>query len=168
MGATLAVAVLSIGLYGYWVGSAPSDAYTSADAVVVHAGQRHRLRRALQLMDDGAAPVLVLLFPVESYGRDSDDLCQGQHDFEVICTDPERDDTVGEAIEIGRLAEEYRWRSAVIVTSDYHLRRAALLDRSCSDIAIYGDGARSRDLPARFHGVIKEMAALPIDALGGC
>jgi uncharacterized SAM-binding protein YcdF (DUF218 family) len=165
---TLAALAVATSFYGYWVGWAPSDDYTTADAVIVHAGQRHRQRLASRLMDEGVAPGLVLLFASGYLGDDADTLCQDQPDFTVLCPVPDRADTVGEAIAIDRLADENDWDTVIVVTSNYHLRRAVLLDRRCSDRSILGVGARPRTFSVHLQATMKEMLALPIDLLSSC
>ena len=160
--------VVLTGMYGYWVGWAQPDEYTTADAVVVHAGQRHRQRQAMQLMNDGAAPVLTLLFASEYLGSDAEMLCQDQRDYVVLCPDPERQDTLGEAMAIDGLVQEYDWTSVIIVTSDYHLRRARHLDRKCTDVPVYGVGAKPRTLLIKLRAVAKEMVAMPLALLSSC
>jgi uncharacterized SAM-binding protein YcdF (DUF218 family) len=157
-----------VALYGYWLGWARPDSYTTADAVIVHAGQRHRLRRANELMANGVAPVLVLLFAEQAYPDDARDLCQDSVSYTVICSNPERSDTMGEAIEINALAREHGWQSVVIVTSDYHLRRARYLDRKCTDIEVLGVAARPKNLMVKLQGVAKEMISMPLSVAGSC
>jgi hypothetical protein len=164
----LVISMLALIGYGWWVISAQSDQFTEADAVVVHAGQRHRLRHALDLMDEGVAPLLVLLFAEDGYGDDAEELCGGGEGYQVLCAEPERRDTVGEAIEIGRLADELNWESAVVVTSGYHLRRALYLDRSCTDITIYGEAVRFSMRPTTLRSTVQEMVAMPMAVAEAC
>ncbi|MGI9611751.1 MAG: YdcF family protein [Acidimicrobiales bacterium] len=165
--ATAIIAVL-VGIYGYWVGWARPDVYTSADAVVVHAGQRHRLRLARTLMDEGVAPVLVVFDVDPSDGLP--DICADSRDYQVVCAVPAGDSTIGEASVIASLADERAWSSVVIVTSDYHLRRARYLDRKCvaPTVAVFGEAAVPKDLTTRFRGVVQEMAAIPVAVFQRC
>ncbi|CAN5350298.1 hypothetical protein BH23ACT9_BH23ACT9_21820 [soil metagenome] len=47
--------------------------------------------------------------------------------------DPDPPTTRGEAEAVARLGEEEGWTSVVVVTSDYHARRAGHLLRQCLD-----------------------------------
>ena len=107
-----------------------------ADAVVVLAGSpRDRLARGLELMNQGAAPTLVLSAGVDQPRgwAPIDEVCGGRHAFEVICLVPESDSTRGEAVTISRLAHERGWSSLALVTSSYHLDRATRYFDACFD-----------------------------------
>ena len=102
----------------------------SADAVVLFAGSAERLETAVELMEHGAAPNLVI-----PNGRTlglAEDLCE-QASFEVFCPDTDQISTRGEAQSIGRLAEERGWSRLIAVTSVYHVHRATFLLRRCHD-----------------------------------
>lgn len=130
--------------YGVWVGRAPSVVAPRGDAVVVHAGGRgERLDHALELMDQGAAPTLVIMFGESRGFRRAYSLCGRTEPFEVICPRPELETTIGEAMMIGELAEGREWTSIVAVTTDYHLRRAAYLDRKCGGVEVSGSAPGS-------------------------
>ena len=166
----LAVTAVLLGGYGWWVGWAGDDELPpSADAVVVHAGQRHRLRLALRLMDEEVAPVLVLFYGETGYPGDGPELCLNRRTpYEVLCPEPNSQDTAGEARALAALAEEREWNSVVVVTSDYHLRRARYLDRKCTDIDIAGVSARPRTLTLQVQRTIGEMIALPLAWFSRC
>jgi hypothetical protein len=115
----------------------PVDARPTGDAVVVHAGGTgERLDRALELIDDGAAPVLVVMYGDHPDFPQAPGLCGAEEPFEVICPSPEPVSTVGEARALGTLIDDQGWDEVVIVTSDYHVRRAKLLDARCTDATI--------------------------------
>ena len=154
-----AIALGALLLYADWIRRAPSVDEPRGDAVVVHAGQRTRLAHALDLMEQGAAPTLVIMFG-EDQPR-SRRLCGRTEPFEVICPTPEASNTIGEATELGRLVEERGWSTVVAVTSDYHLRRATFLDRKCADVDVVGSGA-GNGVPRRsvVGRIAREMAAM--------
>lgn len=166
-GVAMAVAVSSAGMSVWWVGFAQPDSFETADAVVVHAGQRHRLQRGLELVDQGVAPLLVLLHGLEVY-EDADRLCRPQGGYDVICPTPERGRTIGEAAEINRLADELGWESAVVVTSDYHLRRARYIDRKCTDIEIHADVARRHNPRPRRRSIVQEVVSMTLAFVEPC
>jgi uncharacterized SAM-binding protein YcdF (DUF218 family) len=59
--------------------------------------------------------------------------CGQSRDLEVICLTPPSSSTRGEARGFAALAHRERWRSVVVVTSTYHLRRARQALRRCYD-----------------------------------
>lgn len=105
----------------------------SADAVVLFAGSSERLDTAVELMEHGAAPNLVV--PNGRTLDHAEDLCE-QASFEVYCPDTGPITTRGEAQAIGRLAKERGWSRLIAVTSVYHVHRATFLLRRCHDGAV--------------------------------
>lgn len=101
-----------------------------ADAVVVFAGSPERLETAVELMESGAAPNLVI--PNGNTPDVGTELC-GQTLFQVFCPDTGEISTWGEARAIGRIAEERGWSRLIAVTSVYHVHRATSLLRRCHD-----------------------------------
>jgi len=102
-----------------------------ADAVVLFAGATERLDTAVELMENGSAPSLVI--PNGTDIEDAEDLCEGEATFEVICPITDEVTTAGEARAIGRLAGERGWSSLIAVTSVYHVHRATFLLGRCYD-----------------------------------
>jgi DUF218 domain len=136
LGLGLVVVVLG-GLWGIAAAvlvQAATDPAQPADALVVLAGGRgERLSKALGLVHQHVAPVLVI-----SNGRDprwpaANQLCASRQRFEVWCPQPAPDTTRGEARMVRDLAARRGWRSVVVVTSTYHGRRAQLLLGRCFD-----------------------------------
>ena len=133
--ALVAIAVLAAVLsYTWFIDPATESVETveTADAVVVFAGSGERTETALELMERGVAPNLVI-----PNGRSDDiedrDLCDRAASFQVYCPDSETIDTMGEAQAIGRLAEERGWSSLIAVTSSYHVHRATYQLGLCYD-----------------------------------
>ena len=139
--------------------------------MVVHAGGRgERLRRALEMMEIGAAPTLVIMGGSVDHWPAAQRLCGQTSPFEVICPDPVPGTTLGEARALSELITGRGWKSVVAITSDYHLRRANLLDRKCNPgLVVYGVAARS-ELPtlAWLARVGREMIALVEAAITRC
>jgi uncharacterized SAM-binding protein YcdF (DUF218 family) len=107
-----------------------------AAAIIVLAGDaEHRFPRALELARAGVAPVLVVSDGARSSWAPARNLCAhpGGHGFRVICFRPAPYSTRGEARGALALAERYRWRSLLVVTSTYHLFRARMLFKRCLD-----------------------------------
>jgi uncharacterized SAM-binding protein YcdF (DUF218 family) len=107
------------------------DKVPPAAAVVLFAGATERLDTAVELMERGAAPSLVI--PNGTDIEDAEDLCKGGASFEVICPVTDEVSTTGEARAIGRLADERGWSSLIAVTSVYHVHRATFLLGRCYD-----------------------------------
>jgi uncharacterized SAM-binding protein YcdF (DUF218 family) len=105
-----------------------------ADAVVLFAGTSERFETAVELMDSGAAPNLVLVNGNTLEGE-SEDLCESAP-YQVFCPDSRTIDTVGEAEAIGQLAREQGWSNLIAVTSTYHVHRATSLLGRCFDGSI--------------------------------
>ena len=101
-----------------------------ADAVVLFAGSPERLETAVELMERGAAPSLVI--PNGTTADVGTNLCR-QASFQVFCPDTGEISTWGEARAIGRLAEENGWSRLIAVTSVYHVHRASSLLRKCHE-----------------------------------
>jgi uncharacterized SAM-binding protein YcdF (DUF218 family) len=140
----------------------PLEQPGQADAVLVFAGgDGERQAAGARLVRLGVAPVLVV-----SNGGDDDSAsartCRLNPDLEVICLTPPASSTRGEARAFAVLAERNRWRSVVVVTSAYHLRRASQALGRCYDGAIATAAAPAGhlwDLPGH---VAREWAGLVV------
>lgn len=124
-----ALALLSVLLFITY----DDDPAVRADAVVVLAGSTKRLPVALALMHRGVAPTLVVSDGLEPRNRRAVRTCTTPQPFAVVCPRPDPYSTRGEARMIAKLASERGWRSVVVVTSRFHLRRARLLVERCWD-----------------------------------
>ncbi len=154
-------------LYANWVGQASSVEDPVGDAIVVHAGQSDRLSHGIDLMDDGAAPTLVVMFGGER--RSLRQFCGQTEPYEVLCPQPTLSSTLGEARALGDLVAERGWETVVVVTSDYHLRRASYLDHQCSGAEVVrsgaGQGVTRLEVVLR---IAEEMVAMVPAVLAGC
>lgn len=116
-------------------------------AIIVLAGDaEHRFPRALEFARAGVAPVLVVSDGARSNWAPARKLCAHPRgrSFRVICFRPAPYSTRGEARAALALAERYRWRSLLVITSTYHLFRARLLFKRCLDghARVYATGSR--------------------------
>jgi uncharacterized SAM-binding protein YcdF (DUF218 family) len=120
----------------------PDDSPHRSDAIVVLAGSHSaRLRGGIALMERHFAPVLVV-------SRDPDwppqnRYCGQRRPFPVICFQASPFSTRGEARAVARLAREHHWRTITIVTSRYHVFRAAMIFRRCFHGRLYAIGTSS-------------------------
>jgi len=174
--AWMLVALFAVGLVA--VGAATvkfilrpeTDSPERADAVAVLAGgQGERLAKALQLIQTGTAPALVISNGADPKWPEANRLCSGTSTFEVICFRPDPDNTRGEARALASLAESRRWQSLLVVTSTYHVTRARLLLRRCyagktSVLAAPSSAGAFR----MFLNVTREWAGLARSLAHGC
>jgi uncharacterized SAM-binding protein YcdF (DUF218 family) len=93
-----------------------------ADAVVVLGGHAARAETGARLVREGRAPVLVLSSGVHGPAPDVAPSA-------VLGFTPVPFTTRGEAHGVAALVHEHDWRSVVVVTSGYHIRRSRLLFR---------------------------------------
>lgn len=127
------------------------------DAIVALDGDRpRRVRAAITLAADGAAPVLVL---VRGDAVAPELVSAPELPFEVISVVPDPSTTRGEARAVARLARERGWRRVVVVTSSYHVLRAQLIFRRAvtCELAFIPAGWRRRRAP---RDILSEAAKL--------
>jgi uncharacterized SAM-binding protein YcdF (DUF218 family) len=118
------------------------DSPTRADAVVVLAGsKKRRLDRALALMRRHVAATLVISDGRVAGWPQANRLCAGPAPFRVVCFRASPYSTRGEAETVARIAAARGWRSLVVVTSTYHVRRAKLLFERCFPGRVQAVGA---------------------------
>ena len=124
----------------------PRDQVQRLDAIVVLAGENSRLPTGVALAERNVAPVLVISNGNAKGWEAANDLCRSHLTFRVVCPKPSSDDTQGEARTIAALARKSGWRHIVIVSSNYHLRRARTLFHRCftGEIRVYASN------PSRF------------------
>ena len=111
------------------------DSPRSADAVVVLAGgNKPRLGKALELMRENVAPVLVISDGLDPGWPEANRLCRdGGPGFRVVCFRPDPYNTRGEAEAVGRMARNRHWQKVAVVTSTFHVTRARMLFDRCVD-----------------------------------
>jgi uncharacterized SAM-binding protein YcdF (DUF218 family) len=118
------------------------DSPERASAVVVLAGaKRPRLDKALSLMRRRVARWLVISDGWDPTWPQANRLCAGHASFRVVCFHANPYSTRGEAETVARIAAAHGWRSLVVVTSTYHVRRAKLLFERCFHGRVQAVGA---------------------------
>jgi uncharacterized SAM-binding protein YcdF (DUF218 family) len=155
---TLAVVVVITARWFVWP---HSDDPGRADAIVMFAGGRgERLPAAQRLAGRALAPTLVIMNGGDPAWPQANALCAGEHAYAVVCPSPDPDTTRGEARTAAALATDEGWTSLVLVTSDYHLRRASLLLDRCfdGDVAAVAAGG-DIGIVARTRSVLREWPA---------
>lgn len=107
------------------------DRVAKSDAVMVLAGEKRRLSVALELVERGVAPVLVISDGFDPRWTRANRLCRFGDPARIVCVRPEPFSTRGEARLAFRLARQRGWDSLVVVTSRFHLFRARTLFERC-------------------------------------
>ena len=110
----------------YFVGT---DDPRRADAIVVLGGDPRRPATGIRLLHEGVAPILEVSLDMQP-DPELSALCDTQR---VSCFHASAYSTRGEARTVSRLARRRGWHSIIIVSSRYHLRRAKMLFRRCTD-----------------------------------
>jgi uncharacterized SAM-binding protein YcdF (DUF218 family) len=120
---------------------APADEFSYADAIVVLTGGSGRVEEGLRLFREGRGGCLIIsgvegssrldaIFP----GRDINSMV----DTSRILLDTESGSTIENARNVKRIIEGRGIRSLVLVTSNYHMKRAyAIFSASLGDAMIY-------------------------------
>ncbi len=127
--ALAALAVASVPLFILY----DDDRVTKADAVMVLAGEKRRLPNALELVERGVAPVLVISDGLDPRWTAANRLCRFGDPARIVCIRPDPYSTRGEARLVARLARERGWDALVVVTSRFHLFRSRILIERCFD-----------------------------------
>lgn len=118
-----------------YVATAPEGRTDDIDAVFVHAGGTgERVEKGVDIWRTAPAGTILILSeaePVEQMQQWCD-----AGDPAIRCTPPNPATTLGEAAMLDEIAREMALQRVAIVTSDYHLRRATLLDERCSSVDV--------------------------------
>jgi uncharacterized SAM-binding protein YcdF (DUF218 family) len=111
------------------------DPLRHADAILILGGADHRRYPfGFSLGEQGWAPNVAVSNPNGTRDRGLTRYCATPRpDFELHCFVPDPPTTAGEGLELRRLAERYRWRTVIVVTSRPHLSRARFILEQCFD-----------------------------------
>jgi uncharacterized SAM-binding protein YcdF (DUF218 family) len=164
--ALVTVAIAGFEIYLRTGGGSPEP----ADAVVVLGPGRNgeRLERAEALLDAQLADTLVVSMARGGQRDETDAACASEPvNVEVICFTADPFSTRGEARAVAQLAAARGWTKLLVVTSDYHVRRARLLFSRCYDGSFDVVGARSGRGPAVVLTDAHEAAGLVYATLFG-
>jgi uncharacterized SAM-binding protein YcdF (DUF218 family) len=134
LAAIAAAVMVGIALTLRWFVWPPSADPERADAVVALGGEGGRYERAVELMEQGVAPTLLLSSRrAEDTGEWMSDVCDADAAYEVVCFEPQPSRTSGEARVATRIAHERGYDRIVVVTARYHVTRAKVLFERCFD-----------------------------------
>lgn len=92
-----------------------------ADAIIVLTGDRHRIAYGINLMNKGLSPVTFISGAHNDFNDENlieNNPCCIEVGFEAR-------DTIGNALEAGRWLHAKNYKTFLLVTSDYHMPRAA-------------------------------------------
>jgi uncharacterized SAM-binding protein YcdF (DUF218 family) len=134
-----------------------------ADAIVVLAGGNgERLDRARRVLDGDPTATLVISNGYDARWHEANRLCARPQAFRVLCFTPTPNTTRGEAETVARLATEHGWRRVAVVTSTYHVTRAALLVRRCfhGELAMVAATPRASSFPSWVGRIAHEWGGL--------
>ncbi|MBO1267715.1 YdcF family protein [Arthrobacter cavernae] len=129
VGAVILVAWIVIGVPLYV--SPPTGQPQPADVLFVLGPPTARVEYAEKLMNAGLAPTIAVSMPLNSDGEIEGAYCEAKRPYRIICFHPEPFTTQGEARVLADMAEEYGWRSANILTSQFHVTRAKEIVGRC-------------------------------------
>ncbi|WP_427172287.1 YdcF family protein [Arthrobacter sp. 92] len=140
--ATLLIVWAVAGLFLYVAPQADSPKH--ADVLFVLGPPDQRMEHAEELMKQGYAPTLAVSVPLGKDGRFDAPICGSNRPYRVICFNPEPFTTQGEARALSDLSLRYGWRSADVLTAQFHLARArVILDRCyAGDLTMVADRRR--------------------------
>ena len=136
------IALVGAGLTWRWFVRPPEGGPIRADAVVMFGGAGPRFHKAVQLVEEGYADVIVLSDPhdpIEEYTafgwfcRNEAKPGYEPHPYEAICFEPETHTTRGESRFVAELARQRGWRSIDLVTTTEQGMRAKLMLSRCWD-----------------------------------
>jgi uncharacterized SAM-binding protein YcdF (DUF218 family) len=127
--ATLAIFWAVAGIFLYV--APPADEPQHADVLFVLGPPDKRISYAEQLMQQGYAPTLAVSSPIDQYGRFEASICGAQRSYRVICFSPDPVTTQGEARALKNLSDEYGWKSANVLTAQFHVTRARVIVDRC-------------------------------------
>lgn len=111
--------------------SPPADEPEHADVLFVLGPPDQRMSYAEQLMQQGYAPTLAVSSPVGKDGRYEADICAAHRPYRIICFNPDPFTTQGEARALRDLSSQYGWKSANVLTAQFHLTRARVIIGRC-------------------------------------
>lgn len=112
----------------------PAGDGSATDVVFVHVGgEGERWLEAVEAMRAGTARTLFIPTDPDNEWVEAD-LCGQTEPFEVVCLDYTPERTAEEARALAGLVRDRAWKSATVITTDYHMTRALMIDRSCVDI----------------------------------
>lgn len=109
----------------------PADQPKHADVLFVLGPPDDRISYAEQLMHRGYAHTLAVSSPIGKDGRFEAAICGAQRSYRIICFKPDPFTTQGEARALKNLSDQYGWKSANVLTAQFHVTRARVIVNRC-------------------------------------
>ncbi|MFH5878510.1 YdcF family protein [Arthrobacter sp. NA-172] len=125
----LATAWAIAGIFLYVV--PPADDPAHADVLFVLGPPDQRISYAEQRMQQGYAPTLAFSSPTGKDGRFEADICNTGRPYRVICFRPDPFTTQGEARALRDLSSQHGWKSADVLTAQFHVTRSRVIVDRC-------------------------------------
>ncbi|UKA62098.1 YdcF family protein [Arthrobacter sp. FW306-04-A] len=124
--------VIVWGIAGIFLYVLPSaDEPEHADVLFVLGPPDQRVSYAQQLMQQGYAPTLAVSSPVGRDGKFEADICSAHRPYRIICFNPDPFTTQGEARALKDLSAQHGWKSANVLTAQFHVTRARVVVARC-------------------------------------
>lgn len=108
-----------------------ADSPKHANVLFVLGPPDQRMNYAQKLMDQGYAPVLAVSVPLAADGTYDAEICNAHRPYRVLCFHPEPFTTQGEARALRDLSAKYGWKSADVLTAQFHVARARVIVDRC-------------------------------------
>ncbi len=108
-----------------------ADEPEHADVLFVLGPPDQRIADAEQLMQDGYAPTLAVSSPIDKHGKYEAAICGAHRSYRIICFNPDPFTTQGEARALKNLSDLYGWKSADVLTAQFHVSRARVIIGRC-------------------------------------
>lgn len=111
---------------------AQADPLKRADAIVVLSGE-HDGREAygISLAEQEYAPTVLISNPHRPSDKVMAQACRPRSDIKIICRAPSPATTRGEAIMTRQFAQQYGWKSVIVISWRFHLPRARYIFDQC-------------------------------------
>lgn len=110
----------------------PADEPAHADVLFVLGPPDRRIGYAEELMQQGYAPTLAVSSPVGKDSRYEAAICNAHRPYRIICFNPDPFTTQGEARALKDLSSKYGWKSANVLTAQFHVTRSRVLIGRCN------------------------------------
>lgn len=127
--AALAVVWVVAGIFLYV--TPPSDQPKRSDVLFVLGPPDNRVSYAEKLMKQGYAHTLAVSSPVDKDGMFEAEICNAHRPYRVICFNPDPFTTQGEARALKDLSAQHGWKSADVLTAQFHVTRARVIVSRC-------------------------------------
>ena len=102
------------------------DELKKTDVIIVLGGENDRVEEAARLYKQGLAPYILMTGKMVAYGMKRSAVRSGVP-AEDILVEPEAASTYQHPIYVKPIIEEKGFKSAIVVSSPYHMRRSAML-----------------------------------------